>query len=75
MKLSFHILDKQKLSPQIYHETLEEIKAKLVPKKSSIPLDMLDTANSYDDKVAVLRMLAADDPGRVANSIKRLIEA
>jgi flagellar M-ring protein FliF len=56
-------------------ETLEEIKAKLVPKKSSIPLDMLDTANSYDDKVAVLRMLAADDPGRVANSIKRLIEA
>jgi len=56
-------------------ETLEEIKAKLAPKKSSIPLDMLDTANSYDDKVAVLRMLAADDPGRVANSIKRLIEA
>ena len=28
---------------------------------------MLDTANSYDDKVAVLRVLAADDPGRVAN--------
>ena len=56
-------------------ETLEEIKAKLAPKKSSIPLDMLNTANSYDDKVAVLRMLAADDPGRVANSIKRLIEA
>ena len=56
-------------------ETLEEIKAKLVPKKSSIPLDMLDTANSYDDKVAVLRMSAADDPARVANSIKRLIEA
>ena len=56
-------------------ETLEEIKAKLKPKKSSIPLDMLDTANSYDDKVAVLRMLAADDPGRVANSIKRMIKA
>lgn len=55
-------------------ETLEEIKAKLKPKKSSIPLDMLDTANSYDDKVAVLRMLAADDPGRVANSIKRMIK-
>jgi flagellar M-ring protein FliF len=54
-------------------ETLEEIKAKLVPKKSSIPLDMLDTANSYDDKVAVLRMIAVDEPGRVANSIKRLI--
>ena len=55
-------------------ETLEEIKARLTPKKTSIPLAMLDSANSYDDKVAVLRMLAADDPGRVANSIKRLIE-
>ena len=55
-------------------EPLEEIKARLTPKKTSIPLDMLDSANSYDDKVAVLRMLAADDPGRVANSIKRLIE-
>jgi flagellar M-ring protein FliF len=55
-------------------ETLEEIKAKLKPKKSSIPLDMLDTANSYDDKVAVVRMLAADDAGRVANLLKRMIE-
>ena len=56
-------------------ETLEEIKAKLIPKKSSISMDMLDTANSYDDKVAVLRMMAAEDPGRVANSIKRMIKA
>ena len=43
-------------------ETTEEIKERLTPKKTSIPLDMLDSANSYDDKVAVLRMLAADDP-------------
>ena len=56
-------------------ETLEEIKAKLIPKKSAISMDMLDTANSYDDKVAVLRMMAAEDPGRVANSIKRMIKA
>ena len=56
-------------------ETLEEIKAKLKPKKSSIPLDMLDTANTYDDKVAVVRMLAADDAGRVANLLKRMIES
>ena len=56
-------------------ETLEEIKAKLKPKKSSIPMDMLDTANTYDDKVAVLRMLSADDAGRVANLIKRMIDA
>ena len=56
-------------------ETLEEIKAKLRPKKSSIPLEMLDTANTYDDKVAVLRMLSADDAGRVANLLKRMIDA
>jgi|TARA_B110000977_G_C11084204_1_gene494005 flagellar M-ring protein FliF len=55
-------------------ETLEEIKAKLKPKKSSIPMDMLDTANTYDDKVAVLRMLSADDAGRVANLLKRMID-
>jgi flagellar M-ring protein FliF len=56
-------------------ETLEEIKAKLKPKKSSIPLEMLDTANTYDDKVAVIRMLSADDAGRVANLLKRMINA
>jgi len=36
---------------------------------------MLDTANTYDDKVAVVRMLAADDAGRVANLLKRMIES
>jgi hypothetical protein len=33
-------------------ETLEDMKARLRPKKSSISPEMLDTANSYDDKVA-----------------------
>ena len=38
-------------------ESLEEIKAKLKPKKASISLDMLDTANTYDDKVVLMRLL------------------
>jgi flagellar M-ring protein FliF len=56
-------------------ETLEDIKAKLRPKKSSISADMLDTANTYDDKVALIRMLVAEDSGRVANVLKRMIKS
>ncbi len=55
-------------------ETLEDIKAKLKPKKSSISADMLDTANTYDDKVALIRMLVAEDSGRVANVLKNMIK-
>ncbi|HCH25573.1 MAG TPA: flagellar M-ring protein FliF [Oceanospirillaceae bacterium] len=47
-------------------ETLEDMKARLRPKKSSISPEMLDTANSYDDKVALMRMLIAEDSKRVA---------
>ena len=42
-------------------ESLEDIKAKLKPKKSSISIDMLNTANSYDDKVALIRFLVSED--------------
>lgn len=54
-------------------ETLEDIKAKLKPKKSAISMDMLDTANTYDDKVALIRMLVAEDSARVANVLKGMI--
>jgi flagellar M-ring protein FliF len=54
-------------------ETLEEIKAKLKPKKSSISADMLDTANTYDDKVTLVRMLVSEDSGRVANVLKKMV--
>ena len=47
-------------------ETLEEMKARMRPKKSSVSMDMLDTANSYDDKVALMRMLVTEDSKRVA---------
>ena len=55
-------------------ETLEGIKAKLKPKKrSGISADLLDTANTYDDKVALVRMIVADEAGRVANVFKQLM--
>jgi len=56
-------------------ETLEQLKAKLKPKKSNISLEMLDTANSYDDKVALVRMIVAEDSARVASVLKNMIKA
>lgn len=52
-------------------ESLEEMKARLKPKKKSqISADMLDTANTYDDKVALVRMLVAEDSRRIANVMR-----
>jgi len=55
-------------------ESLEEMKARLKPKKSAISADMLDTANSYDDKVALIRMLVHDDSRRVANVMRAWVK-
>ena len=50
-----------------------DIKAKLKPKKSAISAEMLDTANTYDDKVALVRMIVGDEAGRVANVFKQMM--
>jgi len=59
-------------------ETLEDFKERLKrsapQKKSSISADMLDTANTYDDKVALIRMLVQEDSGRVATVLKNMIK-
>lgn len=55
-------------------QTLEQIKAKMKPKKSTISAEMLDTANSYDDKVALIRMIVSDEAGRVSNVFKAMME-
>ena len=55
-------------------ESLEDIKAKLKPKKSAISAEMLDTANTYDDKVAVIRMIVGDEAGRVSSVFKKMME-
>ena len=57
-------------------ESLEEVKARMAamkPKKQSISADLLNTANSYDDKVALIRMIVAEDSTRVAGVLKSLI--
>lgn len=54
-------------------ETLEELKARMKPKKKGISADMLDTANSYDDKVTVVRMMVSQDSKRVSLVLKNLI--
>jgi hypothetical protein len=60
-------------------ESLEEIKARmssLKPKKPTISADMLNTANTYDDKVALLRMIVSEDAARarVAGVLKNMIQ-
>ena len=55
-------------------ESLEDIKAKLKPKKQTISAEMLDTANSYDDKVAVIRMIVGDEAGKVSNVFRQLMK-
>jgi flagellar M-ring protein FliF len=53
--------------------SLKDIRAKLKPKKSTVSADMLDTANTYDDKVALVRLLVADEAARVANVLKKMV--
>jgi flagellar M-ring protein FliF len=58
-------------------ETLEELKARMQsmkPKKPTFSADMLDTANSYDDKVALIRMLVSQESGRVAMVLKNMVK-
>ena len=55
-------------------ETLEEMKAKMKAKKSGISAEMMDTANTYDDKVALIRMIVGDDSARVASVLKNMIK-
>jgi len=59
-------------------ETLEELKARMQamkPKKPTFTADMLDTANSYDDKVALIRMLVSQESGRVALVLKNMVRS
>ena len=65
-------IDDEKIEVQ-EGESLEDIKAKLKPKKSAISAEMLDTANTYDDKVAVIRMIVGDEAGRVSSVFKGMM--
>ena len=41
--------------------------------KSTISPEFMDNARSYDDKVALIRLLVAKEPERVANVFKKMI--
>jgi len=67
--------ESEPLSPDLSPaETLEEMKAKMKPKKPNISAEMMDTANTYDDKVALIRMIVSDDSARVASVLKSMIK-
>ncbi len=57
-------------------ESLDELRERMQamkPKKPAFTAEMLDTANSYDDKVALIRMLVAQESGRVALVLKNMV--
>lgn len=60
-------------------ETLADVKERMKreqakAKKPSIPPELLNTANSYEDKVGVVRMVVQNDQSRVASVIRSMIQ-
>jgi hypothetical protein len=60
-------------------ESLAEIKERIrkeqqKAKKPTIPPELLNSANSYEDKVGVVRMVVQTDQGRVASVIRGMIQ-
>jgi hypothetical protein len=60
-------------------ESLAEIKERIrkeqqKSKKPTIPPELLNTANSYEDKVGVVRMVVQADQTRVASVIRSMIQ-
>lgn len=60
-------------------ESLAEIKERIrkeqqKAKKPTIPPELLNTANSYEDKVGVVRMVVQADQTRVASVIRSMIQ-
>jgi len=60
-------------------EGMDEMKAKLALEKKkkkaqSIPPELLNNANSFDDKLMVVRLITEQDQGRVAAVLKKMIQ-
>tara|TARA_S200000501_G_scaffold373088_1_gene419464 strand:- start:141 stop:2162 length:2022 start_codon:yes stop_codon:yes gene_type:complete len=65
--------DEEEVDEESIEEMKEQMKA-MKPKKPTFSADMLDTANSYDDKVALIRMLVSQESGRVAMVLKNMVK-
>ena len=60
-------------------ESLAEIKERIrkeqqKTKKPTIPPELLNSANSYEDKVGIVRMVVQSDQARVASAIRGMIQ-
>ena len=60
-------------------ESLADVKARMKreqakAKKPTIPPELLNNANSYEDKVGVVRMVVQNDQSRVASVIRSMIQ-
>jgi hypothetical protein len=60
-------------------ESLADVKARMKreqakAKKPTIPPELLNNANSYEDKVGVVRMVVQNDQSRVAGVIRSMIQ-
>ena len=55
-------------------DSIDEIINKLRPRNSGISLEMLETANTYDDKVAIVKMLVADESKRASNVLRQMMQ-
>ena len=60
-------------------ESLADVKARMKreqakAKKPTIPPELLNNANSYEDKVGVVRMVVQNDQSRVASAIRSMIQ-
>jgi flagellar M-ring protein FliF len=43
--------------------------------KPTIPAELLNNANSYEDKLALVRMIVSQEHDRVAATIRRMVQA
>lgn len=55
-------------------DSIDEIINKLRPRNSGISLEMLETANTYDDKVAIVKMLVSDESKRASNVLRQMMQ-
>jgi len=59
-------------------ETLEQMRERVKlenkPKKPTIPPELLQNANSYEDQLMVVRMIVDQEQSRVASVIRNMIQ-
>ena len=68
----FELIDRVKLIQERNDQLMQELQPYFP--EPIISAEMLDTANSYDDKVAVMRMIVSDDAGRASNVFKSMMK-